>query len=136
MNNLKPITESVLLRALTGKSILWFGKYKDLSVQQIIDMNNQEYLRWIYYNCRGITYTDDILNIITITEERRIIKPGIAPEMHDKVCEENEKKMSFYNKSHYMRVARIRAKCKLMSTYMSVFPKKSRMQAINQGKYY
>jgi len=70
----------VSLRTLTRKSLLWFGKYQGLSIQQIIDLRNQTYLRWLYYNYEGITFIEDILKQITIEGEREIQKPGKHPK--------------------------------------------------------
>lgn len=135
MNILVPTTESILLRTLTGKSVLWFGKYNGVKVQQVIDLRSHTYLRWIYYNITGITFTDDILKELTITENRKIKKPGIAPEMHDKVMEENKEPMHLFTKGHMNRMVKIRAKCKLAKTYNSVNFKKSQLQAMNLNRY-
>jgi hypothetical protein len=135
MNNSEFISESVLLRTLTRKSVLWFGKHNGLRIQQIIDMHLGAYLRWIYYNFTGITFTEDILGELTITENRRISKPGIAPEKHTKIMEENIKSMHIHTKSHMDKVIKIREKCKLIKTYNSVNFKKSQLQAINLNRY-
>ena len=135
MNNLMPITESILLRTLTRKSVLWFGKYNGIKVQQVIDLRSPAYLRWIYYNITGVTFTDDILQELTITENRKIKKPGIAPEMHNEVMEEHKESMHLFSQCHMNRIIKIRAKCKLAKTYNSVNFKKSQLQAINLNRY-
>jgi hypothetical protein len=135
MNASKPISESVLLRILTRKSVLWFGKHNGLKIQQMIDLHLGAYLRWIYYNFTGVTFTTDILEELTITENRRISKPGIAPEKHFKIMEENIDSMHLHTKSHMDKVIKIRSKCKLIKTYRSVNFKKSQLQAINLNRY-
>jgi hypothetical protein len=135
MNDPKPISESVLLRTLTKKSVLWFGKHCGLKVQQVIDIRCQTYLRWIYYNFIGITFTEDILEDLTITENRRIPKPGIAPEKHVEVMEENRKSLYYQTKGHMDKIVKIRSKCKLIKTYRSVDFKRSQLQAINLNRY-
>ena len=71
---------AVLLRKLTRKSTLNFGQYAQLTVQQVLDLKHTRILRWYYYNSSNITFTDDILDELHITEERRIEKPGKNPE--------------------------------------------------------
>ena len=112
MNDSRPISESVLLRTLAKKSKLWFGRYNGLSVQQIIDAQHRTYLRWVYYNFTGITFTEDVLEELTISENRKIKKPGIAPEMHTKIMEENREFLYLHTKSHMDKVIRIRSKNK------------------------
>ena len=135
MNTLKPTSESVLLRTLTKKSVLWFGKHNGLKVQQVIDLQLGTYLRWVYYNFTGITFTEDILEELTITENRKIQKPGIAPERHIEVMEENRKSLHYQSKGHMNRICKIRSNSKLMKTYNSVNFSKSQLQAVNLNRY-
>ena len=128
-------TESVILRTLTEKSILWFGKYSGMSVQQVIDLKSQTYLRWIYYNMDGITFTIEVLNVLTISLNRRIPKPGTAPEMHHEIINENIEAMHIHTKMHMDKVIKIRAKSRYYSTCNSVNFKKSALQAINLNRY-
>lgn len=74
----------VLLRKLSRKSILGFGKYKELSVQQMINLNHTAILRWYYYNSSNITFLDDILDEIHISEKYKIKKPGVDKDMMKK----------------------------------------------------
>lgn len=74
-----------LLRTMTKKSIIGFGKYKDYRVGDIINLGELEYLRWVYYNSELVTFMDDILDEIGITEEYRIKKPGKQPEKFRKL---------------------------------------------------
>lgn len=72
-----------LLRTLTWKSTLGFGKYKELRIQEIFDLRHTAYLRYIYYNISGINFIEDILieiGVITTYGDDRIEKPGIDPE--------------------------------------------------------
>ena len=75
-----------LLRILTEKSIMKFGKYAESSVQQIIDSKNIHYLRYIYYNIEGISFSIDVLNKINIYPKFRIDKPGKNPDLFDEYC--------------------------------------------------
>lgn len=82
------ITSAPLLRKLSFKSILGFGKYAEWSVQKIIDFRKKGYLRWVYYNIDGISFLDDVLKEIGIVGEDydyTIEKPGSDPELGEKV---------------------------------------------------
>lgn len=68
--------QATLLRTLTVKSTMGFGIHKELKVGEVINLNKKQYLRWCYYNLSNITFTEDILIQLGITEEYRIEKPG------------------------------------------------------------
>jgi hypothetical protein len=68
--------DSILLRKLTKKSILNFGKFKKCSVEQLFGMRKERELIAIYYKLSTITFTDDILCELGIKEEYRIKKPS------------------------------------------------------------
>ena len=71
--------DMVLLRKLTRKSTLNFGKYADYTVDQVLTKNPIDginYLVWVYYNSSNISFVDEILLQLGITEENRIEKPG------------------------------------------------------------
>jgi len=69
---------TTLLRKLSRKSQLKFGSMADMTVQMAIDLGLRERTKlvWYYYNSSNITYMDDILEELRITEELRIEKPG------------------------------------------------------------
>jgi hypothetical protein len=64
----------IKLRTLTEKSILVHGKYKGLTVGNILK-TNPYYLRYIYYAIEKISFCDDILKKIDIPYT--ITKPGV-----------------------------------------------------------
>ena len=72
---------TTLLRKLSRKSQLKFGSMADITVQIAIDLGLKEKTKlvWYYYNSSNITYMDDILDELKITEELRIEKPGKHP---------------------------------------------------------
>lgn len=78
-----------LKRTLTFKSKLGFGKRKDLTVQQLIDLRMVLDLISPYYKLTSINYTDEVLDCLGITDEYRIEKPGANREMYYKFLEEN-----------------------------------------------
>jgi len=69
---------SVNLRKLTRKARLGFGykEIKDVTIQDILIMNKHKELIKIYFGLDKITFMDDILDELGITEEMRIEKPG------------------------------------------------------------
>lgn len=76
----------IILRKLTDKSKLGFGKYATEPIWYIIESKHTQYLRYIYYCCSGITFTDDVLEKIGIAEWEKIDKPGTNIELHEKIC--------------------------------------------------
>lgn len=69
---------SVNLRKLTRKSRLGFGykEIKEIRIQDILIMNKHKELIKIYFGLDKITFMDDILDEIGISEDMRIEKPG------------------------------------------------------------
>lgn len=80
--------EVILLRTLTEKSQLKFGRYADLVVREILNLQHPGYLRWCYFNCNKISFVDEIFEEIRIPENYRIEKPGKNPELGKKLDEE------------------------------------------------
>lgn len=68
-----------LLRTLTEKSRLGFGKYYYATVADLLAIHHTYYLISIYYTQANITFKDSILERLGISE--RIKKPGKKPEL-------------------------------------------------------
>lgn len=66
----------VRLRKLTPLSTLGFGYDKDKTVAEMILLYKQLDLLKIYYALGNIDFSDDIKNILCITKDREIQKPG------------------------------------------------------------
>jgi hypothetical protein len=73
----------VLKRVLTRKSILGFGRFehRDLSVQMLLDLKQQNILINAYYGLEKIDFIPDILDELGIVNEFIIEKPGKNHEM-------------------------------------------------------
>lgn len=110
------------LRTLTRKSKLGFGKYKDLTVQKILDMNMPLVLISPYYNLTSINYTDDILNELKITNEYRIKKPSSNKKQYYRFLNEN----GFKKKTRGDGADKLKKQTKQLS--------KSQLQSLNHGK--
>jgi hypothetical protein len=77
MDKQPPISGATLLRKLTEKSILKFGRYHDIPIFKLLEtFQGREYLIWVYYNCSGITFIDEILDKLHRRPEERLEKPG------------------------------------------------------------
>lgn len=75
----QPQSYVCLLRTLTRKSIIGFGLYPDLSVMELMILNKME-LAKMYYGLGKITFTDDILEDVGITDKFKIDKPSKGRE--------------------------------------------------------
>lgn len=87
------ITDSISLRKLTEKSTLLFGKYRECKVQDLINSGQKQYLKWVYYNCSMITFNDEILEILKITPDRMIKKPGVNREYYKEFMDQYNTKV-------------------------------------------
>jgi hypothetical protein len=70
------------LRTMTRKSKLGFGKYKDKTIQEMLDLKRYRDLISPYFGLTSINYQEDILVELRISEEYRIDKPGSNKELH------------------------------------------------------
>lgn len=78
-----------ILRTMTRKSKLNFGKYKDKTVQQMLDLKHNVELISAYYKLTSINYTQDILDELNIVDGYIIDKPSSNKEMYYRFLNEN-----------------------------------------------
>lgn len=74
--NPSPMADVTLLRTLTGKSRIKFGRFADHTVDEMIISNHHFRLAHMYYYLDKITFRDDVLERIGITPSHKIKKPG------------------------------------------------------------
>ena len=74
----------LLLRTLTRKSIIGFGYFRDLTIQNLLDMCMHRELLSIYYNMRNIDFAQDIKDELCIYGDREINKKDKKEERFDK----------------------------------------------------
>lgn len=125
-----------ILRILTEKSKLNFGKYSDLMVIDIMNLWKNKYLRWVYYNCSNISFIPEILDKLLIFESYRIEKPGTNRELgqrldlsiYSNTSEINRMK----NSSHSMKV--YKAKLVQKNIVENKRFSKANLQRKNHGK--
>jgi hypothetical protein len=127
--------DAVLLRILTPKSYLRVGKYKDLRIQEILDLNKTAYLRYFYYNMQGISFTEDILKQIGVIGDDydyRIKKPGTDHELGEKVFND---KLKNYPAAAWRNVKGARMGTEISNVNLDKRKfSKTNMRAFNQGK--
>jgi hypothetical protein len=124
------------LRKLTRKSILGFGKYQDISVQQCLDLRHHRYLRWVYFNMSQIDFFDDILEEIGCIDYK-IVKPSKAPETADYLEKLAEMRIGGINRlKRDSRVKKINKAVKVSSYYstQNYLFKKETLRSKNQNK--
>jgi len=97
------MSDVTLLRKLTLKSTLKFGKEPDVPICNLIDNQQTVYLRWVYFNCDKITFMDDVLDLIFVPLEYRIEKPGKKPDLHEKLCDEIQSRFTWFAKQHHKK---------------------------------
>ena len=78
------MSASVVLRTLTRKSKIGFGRLSYFTVQEMIDHKKHNKLIYAYYRLSKINFIEDILTELEITEEFRISKPGTDSSMMHK----------------------------------------------------
>jgi len=136
--------EVTLLRIMTRKSVISGGKYKGRRVEEILE-HYPKHLSLAYFNFSKISYTDDVLNELGITEEYRITKPGKSDEMRHKFFSDQIKKQySELDSLGQIKLASKRAKkfrkygSRVLSAQENKFStllRKDRLKATNQGAF-
>lgn len=108
-----------ILRTLTKKSKIGYGKNKDYTVQDLLDRRKHIDLIASYYKLTCINYTEDIFLELKIKEEERIVKPGVNLDVYKIVLDRYPKR--FKNKE----LEKMRPKIKPLT--------KEKLQSINHG---
>ena len=111
-----------ILRTLTRKSKLGFGKYKDLTVQHILDMRMPLVLIAPYYKLTSINYIEDVLIELKITKEYRISKPSSNKDAYYNFLECNGFEKRARNTGADILITKAKPHSKAM------------LQSINQGR--
>lgn len=82
---------TILLRTMTAKSMIGFGAYTDLTIQNLLDTYRYKELLEIYYNFRNIDYCQELKETLCIVGDRVIDKKLPNPDRFFK----DAKKMIF-----------------------------------------
>lgn len=78
-----------ILRILTRKSKLGFGKMKGYTVQEMLNLRKHLDLISAYYKLTSINFTEEILIELKITEDYRIKKPSSDIDEYYRFLNEN-----------------------------------------------
>ena len=128
-----PPNSVALLRICTEKSRLGFGKYDDLTVGDILKVD-EVYIAYVYYNIPKVSFKQDILDRLAITP---IAKPGKDQKAWWAWKDAYELRFTEEQRSHgRMRLAQVRkavAKAKAARVARATYCSKATLQAINHG---
>lgn len=108
------ITDTVLLRTLTSKSILHMGRYENQKVDTVIEIDNF-YLATLYFLNDKINFTEDVLVRLGIYGNLRINKPGKSKEKYHQFNIIRIAAMSDEEREEYFRQKYIERKQKAMA---------------------
>jgi hypothetical protein len=115
---------NLLLRKMTLRSVIGFGRYPELSVQELINLNKHSELIKMYYGLEKIDFDDEVKEILQIRGDRIIPKPSKSWEVYganirsmiDEIIAINKahdnwmlKKEKAFNKNHYKVTSGIRS---------------------------
>lgn len=90
-SNRTTVQGTVLLRTMARKSLFKIGKYENLTVQEVLNMGDTNYIAYSYFCLSNISFTEDILAECEISN--RIPKPGCEPSALGKWNAEQRQKM-------------------------------------------
>jgi len=132
-----PPNSVALYRICTEKSVLGFGRYRDLTVHDIIIMD-ASYIAYVYYSCTKVSFHKDILDLLKITP---IQKPGKNLELFEAWKKEFKANLPFTEEErkhyHYMRrnaeKRKAAKKLERVERYENRTTNKGWLQSINHG---
>jgi len=129
------------LRTMTEKSLMGFGKYKNMHVGEVMKtLTGSSYLRWAYFNCSMISFHEELLIKLGIFQKDRITKPGTDEEkyfeiMHRIQTDDNPKTKLIRKLSNKKRIKTQKQKNRASLMRDRITYSKSSMQARNHGHY-
>lgn len=121
--------KSMKFRKMTEKSIIGIGKFRNETVGRLLKEKRYLDLVSIYYNLSHITFFDNILMELKITEEWRIQKPGENVEKYLEFCqavwpsEFEQRKEKIHKRLHNLSVASLASERRLSSSRASLMSK-------------
>lgn len=127
---------TTLLRTLTLKSVLKFGKDYDKTVNDLLAFKENSKLAWYYFNCSNISFTEDVLIEIGIGKEFRIEKPGKNKEINDLWYAHYKSTLTNEDKRYGYKLNRNREKARAVQAKINerIGTKKSILRSQNQYK--
>lgn len=145
------MSDVTLLRKLSFKSLMKYGKFHDLTVEEIIrykDIKGLNYLTWIYYRSSKISFLPEVLLKLGIVEKNQIEKPGKISQaeyykykysaiFHRIKAEDLTPKEKALRQGMNRKKANAIKKTKTLKreAYTTLFQKKEKNMYRNHGKY-
>lgn len=126
--------ESVYLRTMAMKSFFNEGNFKDRTVSQLIELGEENYLRYAYYNYSNISFTADILIAIGI-DDMQINKPGKDPELWKDIKQYFKENLSEQEKKANARQFISNSRKRLNKLEVGPYYSRSSMQNRNHGRF-
>ena len=132
-----PPNSVALYRICTEKSVLGFGRYRDLTVGDIIIMD-ASYIAYVYYTCSKVSFHKDILDLLKLTP---IEKPGKNQELFEAWKKEyyaglpftEEERKHYFFKKKQAEKRRAAKKLERVERYENYTTNKGWLQSINHG---
>lgn len=132
------MTMGVLLRTLTKKSRFEAGKYAGQTVEVVMDIE-PNYIIHEYFDYSKISFTEDVLIAVGITEPYRIEKPGKSDEVKHQMFldrinskSDDEKQQYLIKQGRKKKLKNIRINKIHEASDRNTF-NKARLKAINQS---
>jgi len=123
-----------LYRILTKKSRLGFGQYEDLTVGDILKVDEQ-YIVWCYSHFEKISFCEEILTELGVA--RRIPKPGTDESLLGEWLRARNQQYTaeerFHGRIKKARLRKNKAIANLIRVRNDVNLTKRQLQAINHG---
>ena len=111
-----------------------FVKYPDLLVSDVLKVD-KTYLPWCYYCLPNISFNDEVLSAMNITE--KIEKPGISEQgwsrWKESYSEGFTEEQKFHGRMVFLKSKKKRDKARLIQAEKDTFFTKRQLQAINHG---
>ena len=123
--------DTIILRKLTLKSCFEEGKFANVPVGTLIDLGHTRFLRWYYYNLSNISFVPEVLEMIGITPEWEIKKPGTNKEIGETLA--LFKKQTMGDKNRMAAYQKDKKKNKYIFTKSLDKTSKAQLMAKNHG---
>lgn len=127
--------DTIRLRTLTLKSLMKFGKYKDLTVYEVIyGLRKPNHIIDCYFNLSMVSFNEEVLDIVGIAVEYRISKPGKSVDKRVEFYQNRHADLSNNQKLGKYQRNLSKAKKKVFKSDRKNNPAKWKDQRRNQGK--
>ena len=130
----------MLFRRLTLRSIIGFGLYPELTVQELIQLRKHKELLKMYYGLEKIDFDAEVKEHLKITPEREVPKPGKSWEVYHQhiykmTCEINEAtRIPARSDGSVSRILEDRSEKKHKKVKLAIIEKRMNSKIYNRAK--